>query len=130
MSKSDIKRIRVVGRTAVIDFNNWGARVRANAYNRLNRRKKLKIRVQPNLTKRRFDLLRWTQLHIKSKMIVRHGSDFRNVPRKDAVFALANVESNLLICVGGKFKSFNSEEEALETLDSVFQQQNSREDQE
>ena len=124
MSRSDIKRVRVIGKTAVVEFNNWGARVRATTFNRDNRRK-TKTRVQPNLTKRRFDLLHWTQLQIRTQMIKKHGTDNRNIPRKDNVFALANSESNLLICAGGKFVPFFSQEEAMETLNQFFKPQNS-----
>ena len=60
MSKSDFKRIRIIGKAAVVDFNSWSARVRANAYNRLNKGKRQKIRVQANLTKHQFGLLQWT----------------------------------------------------------------------
>ena len=121
MSKSDFKRIRIIGKTAVVDFNSWSARVRANAFNRLNRRKRQKIRVQANLTKRRFGLLQWTQQQIKMRLTNKFGDDLANLQRKDNVFALANMESNLLICVGGKFQPFNSLKEAQVILDNAFE---------
>ena len=120
MSKSDLKRIRIIGKTAVVDFNSWSARVRANAFNRLNRNKQ-KIRVQANLTKRRFGLLQWTQQQIRTQLTNKFGDDLSNLQRTDSVFALANIESNLLICVGGKFHPFNSLKEAQEVLDIAFE---------
>ena len=54
MEPNDIKRVRPVRKTLIFDFSNWSARERAHAFNKRNRQT-TKVRVQPNLTRSRFE---------------------------------------------------------------------------
>ena len=79
-------------------------------------RQTTKVRVQPNLTRRRFDLLLWAQEYIKQKLSTQRS----NGPGSKNIFALANLDSDLLICDKGRFKPFNTKKSAMVILNSVF----------
>ena len=125
--KRDINQISISGRPAtrgsqttqqvIVRFSNWSARMRANKFNNINRQK-TKVRVQADLTRHRFQLLKSTQSYIAQKMPSTGGRD-RSDNRK--CFAFANVESDLILRLGdGGFRTFKDEDEAKKLVDRFF----------
>ena len=125
--KRDINQISISGRPAtrgsqttqqvIVRFSNWSARMRANKFNNINRQK-TKVRVQADLTRHRFQLLKTTQSYIAQKMSSTGGRD-RSDNRK--CFAFANVESDLILRLGdGGFRTFKDEDEAKKLVDRFF----------
>ena len=120
--KRDINRISISGKPTtrgsqttqqiVVRFSNWSARMRANKFNNLNRQK-TKVRVQADLTKHRFQLLKSTQSYINQKLSgTRRNDDSRKC------FAFANVESDLVLRLGdGGFRTFKDDDEAKQLID-------------
>ena len=127
LRKRDINQISISGRPAtrgsqttqqvIVRFSNWSARMRANKFNNMNRQK-TKVRVQADLTRHRFQLLKSTQSYISQKMSSTGGRD-RSDNRK--CFAFANVESDLILRLGdGGFRTFKDEDEAKKLVDRFF----------
>jgi len=127
--KRDINQISISGKPStrdsqttqqvIVRFSNWSARMRANKFNNKNRQK-TKVRVQADLTRHRFQLLKSTQSYIKQKMSAAHGRE-RNVNDNNKCFAFANAESDLVLRLGdGGFRKFKDNEEAKKLVDRFF----------
>ena len=131
IAKRDIDRVSISSRPTtrnnvttqqvLVRFSNWSARQRASRYNNKNRQK-TKVRVQADLTRHRFQLLKTVQNHIQEKMTVIHGRDHhRRVNEAQKCFAFANGDSDLVLRLGNDgFKTFRDEQQAKQLIDRFF----------
>ena len=114
-------RNNVATQQVLVKFSNWSARQRASRFNNKNRNK-TKIRVQADLTRHRFQLLKSVQSHIQGKMTAIHGRDHRRVNEAQKCFAFANGDSDLTLRLGNNgFKTFKDEQEAKQIIDRFFE---------
>ena len=101
----------VVAQT-LIKLNSWEMREKLHSANRIARQRKATIRVNHDLTKRRYSLLqRAKSLFSKKMATIFTKEELKDIGDESNIFAYANINSDLRARVKGVVVSFETDEE-------------------